>query len=123
MRLFVQIRKDMLASKKIDKDKYKVLQELYMNHLYPQGYMQDMDVIDFLQNYITDKTDYDVSVIRKYLPFSESELRHIIDRLFLMYDKRDASCIGRVMIDLKTKYPGRFDGKLASNIIKNSILP
>ena len=58
-------------------------------------------------------------ILEKYLPvqLSEEELNKIIKEISSNYEKSIKS-MGKVMGDLKDKYSGKFDGKLASNLVK-----
>ena len=58
-------------------------------------------------------------VLEKYLPtqLSEEELTKILNDIASNYEKSMKS-MGKVMEELKTKYAGKFDGKLASVVVK-----
>ena len=58
-----------------------------------------------------------------YLPqmLSTDELGTIIQEITIRLQISDMKGMGLVMKELQTKYPGMYDGKIASQIVKNTI--
>ena len=59
-------------------------------------------------------------LLQKYLPkqMSEKELKSVIAAIGAAHEKSMKS-MGKIMGDLKAKYDGHYDGKLASEIVKS----
>ena len=82
---------------------------------------------DIIHAYQTDSIKRDISepqkeieLLTQYLPvqLSETELTTIIKSIMLPFEKPTMKDIGRIMAALKKGHDGTFDGKTASNIIK-----
>jgi uncharacterized protein YqeY len=66
-----------------------------------------------------EKIMQELSVLKRYLPqaMSEAELRDLISEL----KKAGATDMGKMMKELQPKMKGRFDGKRASEIVKEML--
>lgn len=64
--------------------------------------------------------EYEIEVLSKYLPqqLTEAEIKTIICKAISKYSYALPRDMGKVMKHLSTEYAGRFDGKVASDIIK-----
>ena len=65
------------------------------------------------------KNDGEIAILEKYMPqqLTESELKIAIDAIAKQhaYTIKD---MGKIMGELKEKYSGQYDGKLASSLVK-----
>jgi uncharacterized protein YqeY len=68
--------------------------------------------------------EYELSVYEKYLPsmISDEELLIIIDEIVNSLAEKSPKQMGKVMTELKNKYLGRYDGTLASKIVKEKLV-
>jgi len=68
-----------------------------------------------------DEANNEIALVTKFLPkmLTEAELRHQIDLIKDMFTEQPS--MGVIMGHLKSKYPGLYDGSLASRIIKEGI--
>jgi uncharacterized protein YqeY len=66
-------------------------------------------------------TDMELSILQQYLPaqMSESDLTEVINNFMLSNGIKSIKEMGKVMGWLKSEYGGKYDGAIASNIIKN----
>ena len=69
---------------------------------------------------LIEKLRVEMSLIEEFLPqqLSEAELGDIVAELI---SSMDAPQMGMVMKELNQKYAGRFDGKLASQIVRGAL--
>ena len=80
---------------------------------------------DSIQSYLeggrrdlADKEQGEIAIIQRYLPkpLSEEETQEVIGGLIEELGLTGKKDIGAVMGALKSRYPGRFDGRLAASI-------
>ena len=67
---------------------------------------------------LADKEQAEIEVIERYLPkqLSEDETREAIAGIIEELDLSSKKDLGKVMKEVKAKYPGQVDGRLASSI-------
>jgi hypothetical protein len=67
---------------------------------------------------LADKEQAEIEVIERYLPkqLSEDETREAIAGIIDELDLSSKKDLGRVMKEVKARYPGQVDGRLASSI-------
>lgn len=67
-----------------------------------------------------DTLEREKELLKKYLPqqMSEETLKEIIKKIGVTHEKSIKS-MGKVMGELKAKYGGQYDGKMASNFVKS----
>lgn len=72
----------------------------------------------------TEETDFELSLYNKYLPsvLSEKELSAVIFDIVSGLTDKSPKCMGLVMNKLKTDYLGRYDGSLASKLVKELLV-
>jgi uncharacterized protein len=63
-------------------------------------------------------------ILESFLPkqLSPEELEKIVDAIASALPDRSVKMMGAVMAELKKKYDGQFDGKLASEVVKKCLL-
>ena len=80
---------------------------------------------DSIQSYVeggrqdlADKEQAEIEVIERYLPkqLSEDETREAIAGIIEELDLSSKKDLGKVMKEVKARYPGQVDGRLASSI-------
>jgi uncharacterized protein YqeY len=67
---------------------------------------------------LADKEQAEIEVIERYLPkqLSEDETREVIAGIIEELDLSSKKDLGKVMKEVKARYPGQVDGRLASSI-------
>lgn len=67
---------------------------------------------------LADKEQAEIEVIERYLPkqLSEDEARRAIATIVAELDVSSKKELGRVMKEIKARFPGQVDGRLASSI-------
>lgn len=65
----------------------------------------------------------EIEVLNKYLPkqMSEAELKPVIAEIVATLPEKNAKATGKVMAELKTRFGGQYDGKLASQLVKEAL--
>jgi uncharacterized protein YqeY len=65
----------------------------------------------------------EIEVLNKYLPkqMSEAELKPVIAEIVATLPEKNAKATGKVMAELKTRFGGLYDGKLASQLVKEAL--
>jgi len=63
------------------------------------------------------------SILEGYQPkqLDESALKQAIDEIVNSMSDKSVKMMGQVMNQLKEKYPNQFDGKMASNLVKQAL--
>lgn len=85
------------------------------------------DVIGFTANpEVQERMKYEIKILERYMPaqLSESQLRGAIKQALTRLQSQGVTgpkCVGMVMKELSTHYKGQFDGKVASNIVKEMV--
>jgi uncharacterized protein YqeY len=66
----------------------------------------------------------EIEVLNKYLPkqMSEAELKPVIAEIVATLPEKNAKATGKVMAELKTRFGGQYDGKLASQLVKEALV-
>jgi len=67
--------------------------------------------------------EFEVSVLEKYLPkqLSDEKLLEEIDNIISQLVDVNPKMIGKVMAELKSRHGGLYDGKIASQLIKDKL--
>lgn len=68
----------------------------------------------------TEQQDSEKTILTGYLPkqLSTEELSAVIDEFVAQLPEKKPDQLGKIMASLKAEYPGLYDGKLASELIK-----
>ena len=68
-------------------------------------------------------TLHEKEILESLLPkqMSESELISAVEKIIETLPEKSMKMMGKIMGDLKTKYNGQFDGKMASDIVKKCL--
>lgn len=66
---------------------------------------------------------HEKEVLESLLPkqMSESELTGAVEQIIETLPERSVKMMGKVMGELKSKYNGQFDGKMASDVVKKCL--
>lgn len=66
---------------------------------------------------------HEKEILESLLPkqMTEAELEEAIEKIAQNLPERSMKMMGKVMGDLKDKYNGQFDGKMASNVVKKCL--
>lgn len=89
--------------------------------------LSDDEIIRLLKKFkeeaVEMKNDTEVYILDQYLPkmLDETELTDAIKEIITSNGLSGMKDMGKVMGELKSKYGSNYDGKLASQIVKNSL--
>lgn len=93
----------------------------------PSPLVQDDEVISLLKtmkdNAVSMGNTDEVKIIDTYLPsmIGEKQLEVIISAMIHNHGYSGMKDMGNVMAKLKSNYPGSYDGKIASQIVRNKL--
>lgn len=65
----------------------------------------------------------ELSLLRNYLPkqMSHEELESAVDSIMSGLDEVTPKAMGKIMGELKTRHGGTYDGKMASQVVRNKL--
>jgi uncharacterized protein len=90
--------------------------------------ISDDDIIKIIkkmkENAISLNNKIEEDILNNYLPktLSLDQLEEAISNIMFSNNFSTLNDIGKIMMELKAKYPSQYDGKVASNIIKSKII-
>lgn len=131
--LNIDIKEAMKAKEKEKLQALRYMKSMLMENATSKKPIPELDVIighhkklkDGLENYPADhpmaiQTKAELEIIATYLPkqLSEQEVQNIINDI---KSKLDSPNMGAIMKDLQPQIKGRFDGKKASQMVKDSL--
>lgn len=144
--LLKQLKKDLLlARRKNDRASSKILSTLYSEAAMigkNNGNREtfDWEVIDVVRKFIKNIVEtlenlppddyrvhdlnHELTIIKPYLPvqLTDSELMIIIDDIVKEKENPPVNQMGLIMGALKARYPGQYEGKTASRLVKKALL-
>lgn len=127
------IKEAMKAKEKERLQALRYLKSMLMENSTSQKPVPEMDVVikhdkklkDSLQNFpeehpMHQQTLLEIKVMEKFLPqpLSEEEVQNLINNI---KSKLDSPNMGAIMKELQPQIKGRFDGKKASQMVKDSL--
>ncbi len=127
------IKEAMKAKEKEKLQALRYLKSMLMENSTSQKPVPEMDVVikhskklkDSLVNFPEDhpmhsQTLFEIKVMEKFLPqaLSQEEVQALIDKIKAGLDNPN---MGDIMKELQPQIKGRFDGKLASQMVKESV--
>ncbi len=128
MKLQEKIKADMMAAMKNKNEDVKSLLRVVMGELNQIGKEVSDDVVvsvikKMKQNAIEMKNDREVEILDLYLPsmLEPKQLEILIQGIINKNGFNGMKDMGKVMGILKSDYNGSYDGKLASEIVKNNL--
>lgn len=90
------------------------------------GIEENLKMHEFIneQSQICNSLRYERDLISKYMPqqLSESELKTIIQGIIKEFQLNSIRQVGLVMSELKKNYSGRYDGNIAIQLVKESLV-
>lgn len=101
-----------------DDDIVKIVQKLVKQH------QESIDIYTQAgRTELADKEQEEMAVLKNYLPsmLSEDELKTEIDKIFDEVQPASMKDMGLVMKTLAGKFPNQYDGRVASDYIKNKL--
>lgn len=123
------LKKAMLARDEVTRDTLRMIKSELMTLDNPDGVAVLSRAVktrrDSIKSYVeggrqdlADKEQAEIEVIERYLPkqLGEGEIREAIAGLIEELGLSGKKDLGQVMKELKTRYPGQVDGRLASSI-------
>lgn len=136
MQLIDQLKQDRINAMK-QKDQFKrdtlstLIGDLQTNQKKENNDLTDAVVVQAIkkalqnaeENYkLTNDTKFkdEAELYEQYLP-TQMDQQQLTDTIKEIIEQNDNPTIGVVMKELKTKYDGQFDGKLASSIVKQQL--
>ena len=89
---------------KNNRETYSQIKEKFDHHMHPQ-------------------LKAEKEILESYLPkqFTEKELENVVSEIISIHGYNSKKDMGQVMKVLKGKYGGQYDGKIASNIVRNML--
>ena len=127
------IKVSMKAKEKEKLQALRYLKSMLMENSTSQKPVSEMDVVikhhkklkDSLVNFPAEhpmhqQTLFEITIMEKFLPhpLTKDEVQNIIDEI---KKSLDAPNMGAVMKELQPQIKGRFDGKMASQMVKDSL--
>lgn len=128
MKLQEKIKLDMVTAMKNKDEDVKSLLRVVMGELNQIGKDVSDDVVvgvikKMKQNAIEMKNDREVEILDSYLPtmLESKQLETLIKGIINKNNFEGMKDMGKVMGILKLEYNGSYDGKMASEIVKNNL--